>query len=53
MLFNLIGNLEVHYFARLTGKTKYFAEIIEIIPAIQETITMHFYLFASLYIFPY
>lgn len=54
MLFNLIvGSWEVHYFARLTGKTKYFAEIMEIIPAKRETITTRFYLFASIYIYPY
>lgn len=54
MLFNLIVvSWEVHYFLRLTGKTKYFAEKMEIIPDKQETIAMHFYLFASIYIFPY
>lgn len=33
MLFNVIvESWEVHYFGRLSGKTKYFAEIMEIIP---------------------
>ena len=64
MLFNLIvGSREVHYFGRLGGKTKYFAEIMEIGPAKQEImeigpakqelIIMHFHLFASIYIYPY
>lgn len=54
MLFNLIvRNWGLRYFARLTGKTKYFAEIMEIIPAKQETIATHFYLFASIYVLPY
>lgn len=54
MLFNLIvGNWELRYFARLTGKTKHFAEIMEIILAKGETIAMHFHLFASIYVFPH
>lgn len=54
MLFNLIvGSWEVRYFGRLSGKTKYFAEIMEIIPAKQEIIIVHFHLLASIYIYPY
>lgn len=53
MLFNLIvGSWVVCYFGRLSGKTKYFAEIMEIIPAKQEIIITHFHLFASIYIYP-
>lgn len=54
MLFNLIVvSGEVHYFVRLAGKTKYFIEKMEIISAKRETIALHFYLFASIYIFRY
>jgi len=53
MLFNLIvGSWEVCYFGRLSGKTKYFAKIMEIILAKQEIIIMYFHLFACIYIYP-